>query len=90
MHRTVFPLNDCLQVVNTTKDGRFSPTSAAAIHDDCNTLWLDSVDVSIEHYYREANQVAHESAKDAFASKISCNWGEESLLATSWQPWHMM
>jgi hypothetical protein len=35
------------------------------------------VSISIEHCNREANKVAHEVARLAMASKLSCNWVDE-------------
>jgi hypothetical protein len=60
------------------KNGGFSATSSAAIYDDCNILWSGFDSVSVEFCNREANQVAaHELARDAYTSSISCNWVHE-------------
>lgn len=67
---------DCLEVVNSMKDG-FSATAACAIFDECQEIW-DWFDViSIEHCNREANMVAHRLARDSFMAKRTCNWVEE-------------
>jgi ribonuclease HI len=68
---------DCVQVVETMKNGGFSATSSAAIYDDCSILWSDFGIVSIEHCNREANQVAHELARVSFTSSSSCTWVDE-------------
>jgi hypothetical protein len=49
----------------------FSATTSAAIYDDCIILWSGFDGVSIEHYNRKANQVAHDLAKVALISS-SC------------------
>lgn len=56
---------DCMEVVETMKDGGFSGSSAAALYDECNTVWSGFQEISIEHCSRDANQAAHELAKRA-------------------------
>ena len=48
------------------ESGVFSETAAAAIYDECYELWRDKVNISIEHYQRDANRVAHELARRVF------------------------
>jgi ribonuclease HI len=69
--------SDCVQVVETMRNGGFSATSSAAIYDDCSILWSGFGNVSIEHCNRGANQVAHELARVAFSSGNSCTWVDE-------------
>lgn len=66
-----------MQVVDTIRAGGFSATSAAAIYDECYAIWIDFAEVSIEYCNRDANQVAHMLAKNAFVSKFSCKWDDE-------------
>lgn len=68
---------DCLEVVETMKDGGFSANSAAAIYDEVCSTWRDFVDISINHADREANMVAHYLARQAFDFKSSCIWIDE-------------
>jgi hypothetical protein len=51
---------DCVQVIDTMKDGGFSATTSATIYDDCNMLWSGFDNVSIEYCNREENQVVNE------------------------------
>jgi hypothetical protein len=59
------------------KDGGFSATTSKTIYDDYNILWSDFDNVSIEYCNREANQVAHDLAKNSFISRNSCTWVNE-------------
>lgn len=59
---------DCLEVVNCMRDG-FSATAAAAVFDECQTIWEWFDVISIEHCNREANQVAHGLARNSFMKK---------------------
>jgi hypothetical protein len=59
-------------VVETMNNGGFSATASAVIYDDCNVLWSGFDNVNMEHCNREANQVAHEVAKNSFISNNSC------------------
>jgi ribonuclease HI len=68
---------DCAQVVETMKNGGFSATSSAVIYDDCMILWSGFGNVSVECCNREANQVAHELARDSCSSSRSCTWVDE-------------
>jgi len=61
--------SDCMGVVETIKDGGFSATLAASLNDECNIIWNGFQKISIEHYNRDANQVAHELARRAMQSK---------------------
>jgi len=69
--------SDCSEVVETMKQGGFSATSSAAIYEECVQLWQEFTSISIEHCNREINKVAHEIARVAFQSKLSCNWVDE-------------
>ena len=60
-------------VVETIKDGGFSATLAASLNDECNIIWNGFQKISIEHYNRDANQVAHELARRAMQSKQNYN-----------------
>jgi ribonuclease HI len=76
--------SDCMQVVNTFRDG-FSATSATAIYDDCFSIWMSFSLKTIEHCNRDANQVAHELAKFTFVNRSTCIWADEPprlLIAT--------
>jgi ribonuclease HI len=68
---------DCVQVVDTMKQGGFSATASAAIYDDCIILWSGFGVVSVEFCNREANHVAHELAKVSISSGSSCTWVDE-------------
>jgi len=68
---------DCMEVVEVMKNGGFTASSAAAIYDECITVWGGFQEISIEHLNREANQVAHELARQALITKMSCIWDND-------------
>ena len=45
-----------------------------AIITECKQLVMDFASVSFKHYYREANQVAGELAKNSFMNRVSRFW----------------
>lgn len=55
-------------------DGSFTASAAAPIFDECYNRWKDFPMATIEHYDREANQVAHELARQALVSIDFCIW----------------
>ena len=57
--------SNCMEVVETMKDGGFSGTFAAVVYAECATVWSGFQEISIEHCSRDANQAAHELAKRA-------------------------
>ena len=57
--------SDCMEVVEIMKEGGFSANLAAAIYDECITLWSWFQEISIEHCSRDSNGVAHELARRA-------------------------
>jgi hypothetical protein len=57
--------NDCQEVVDTMMDGGFTASAAAPIFEDCYNIWKDLPMATIERCDREANQVAHELARQA-------------------------
>jgi len=69
--------SDSLEVVETMQQGGVSATVSAPIYDECGFLWQDFVDIHLDHCNREANFVAHELARVAMQSKLSCNWVDE-------------
>jgi hypothetical protein len=71
---------DCMEVVQIMKDGGFSANSAAAIYDECNIIWSDFQDISMEHCSRAANQVAHNLARRALQQRQNCIWVDELPL----------
>lgn len=75
--RVLIVQTDCIAVVETMKGGGFSASAGAAIYDDCTMMWNGFDSVSIEHCNREANQVAHELARNDFLSKSTCNCVDE-------------
>jgi ribonuclease HI len=64
--------SDCVEVVDTMKDGGFTANSAAALHDECNIIWSEFQNIMIEHCNREANQAAHNLARRAMQCKQNC------------------
>jgi ribonuclease HI len=62
--------SDCMEVVEIIKNGGFMRNSAAAIYDECNIVWGGFQEISIKHLSREANQVAHELARQALLTKV--------------------
>ena len=68
---------DCMEVVETMKEGGFSANSVAAIYNECSTVWSGFQENSIEHCSRDANRVAHELARRAMHTKINCIWDDE-------------
>lgn len=69
--------SDCVEVVETMKQDGISATASAPIYDECFILWQDFVSICIDHCNREANCAAHELAREAMKSKLSCNWVDE-------------
>jgi hypothetical protein len=72
--------SDCLEVVETMKNGGFSAGAAAAVYDECTSWWLEFADISIEHCPREANQPAHILARNALSCKIDNVWNSDPPL----------
>jgi hypothetical protein len=57
----------------------FTANSAAAIYDECNIVWNGFQEISIEHLSREANQVAHELARQAMISRANYIYDDDPL-----------
>ena len=57
--------SNCMKVVQTMKNGGLLANLAAALYDEYNIIWSEFQDISIEHYSREVNQIAHNLAKRA-------------------------
>ena len=72
--------SDCMEVVETMKDGVYSGTSAAALYDECIIIWSGFQEISIEHCSRDANQAAHELTKRAMAPFASLKKQAETLF----------
>jgi ribonuclease HI len=68
--------SDCMEVVEIMGNGGFTANLAAAIYDECNIVWSGFEEISIEHLSREANQVAHELARQAMLTK-KCIWDDD-------------
>ena len=66
--------SDCQEVIDIMKDAGFTASVAAPILEVCYDLWRDLPLATIEHCDREANQVAHELARQALEEKVSCIW----------------
>ena len=71
--------SDCMEVVEIMGNGGFMANSAVAIYDECNIAWSGFEEISIEHLSREANQVAHELARQAMLTKENCIWDDDPL-----------
>ena len=69
--------SDCMEVVEIMGNGGFMANSPAAIYDECNIAWSGFEEISIEHLSREANQVAHELARQAMLTKENCIWDDD-------------
>jgi len=69
--------SNCMEVVQTMKDGGFTANSATALYDECNIIWSRFQDIMIEHCNREANQAAHNLARRAMQCKQNCTWDDE-------------
>ena len=67
--RNFIVLSNCLEVVETMNDGGFSASADTPILKYCYNIWMDFLMATIEHCDREANQVAHELARQVFVSK---------------------
>jgi hypothetical protein len=61
-----------MEVVMITQDEGFIANSAAAIYDECNTIWSGFQDIKIGHCNREANQAAHNLARRVMQVKQNC------------------
>jgi len=59
------------------KRQRISATANGPIYAECDQVWQDFALISIDQIHPEANTVAHEIAREAMASKLSCNWIDE-------------
>lgn len=66
--------SDCQEVVGIMNNGGFTATASAPILEVCYDLWKDNPLSNIEHCNREANQVAHELARQALDDRNSCIW----------------
>ena len=66
--------SDCQEVIDIIKDGGFTASASAPILEVCYDLWRDLPLAIIKHCDREANQVAHELARQALEEKFSCIW----------------
>jgi ribonuclease HI len=69
--------SDCIEEVEIMRDGGFTANSAAAIYDECTAIWIGLQEISIEHLGRDANQVAHELARQAMVTKVNCIWDDD-------------
>ena len=72
--------SDCMEVVEIMGNGGFMANSAVAIYDECNIAWSGFEEISIEHLSREANQVAHELARQAMLTKENYIWDDDPLV----------
>jgi ribonuclease HI len=71
--------SDCMEVVEIMMNDGFTANSAAAVYDECKIVWGGFQEVAIEHTSREANQVAHELARQAMFLKENCIWDDDPL-----------
>ena len=69
--------SDCMEVVETMRNGGFLANSTAAVYDDCSIIWSGFEDITIEHCDRESNQAAHVLARQAMQTKENCIWDDE-------------
>ena len=69
--------SDCMEVTEIMSNEGFTTNSAAAIYDECNTVWRGFQKISIEHVSRDANQVAHAQARQAMISNENYMWDDE-------------
>jgi len=72
--------SDYMEVVEIMGNGGFMANSPAAIYDECNIAWSGFEEISIEHLSREANQVAHELARQAMLTKENYIWDDDPLV----------
>ena len=68
--------SDNLEIVETMRMV-ISSLVGAPIYDECFCLWQEFDAISIEHYDREANSVAHEIARLVLSLKEHCPWVDE-------------
>ena len=61
-----------MEVVEIMENDSFTVNSAASIYDECNIVCSGFQEISIEHLSREANQVAHELARQSMITKENC------------------
>jgi hypothetical protein len=66
-----------MEVVEIMRNRGFTTNSSAAIYDECDIVWGGFQEISIEHSSREANQVAHELARQAMLTKENCIWDDD-------------
>ena len=63
-------------------NGGFTANSAAAIYDECTTVWSGFQDIFIEHLWRAPNQVAHELDRQAIIIKENYIWDHDPSFIT--------
>jgi ribonuclease HI len=69
--------SDSLEVIAAMNDSETWWCEAAAVFAECVDKVTTIGAVSFMHIGREANQVAHELARDSYSSKLSCTWVDE-------------
>lgn len=69
--------SDVVEVIEACSGGQQWWDEAAAIYANCVDLGREIGRVKLQDCFREANNVAHEIAKDCYYSKIACNWVDE-------------
>jgi ribonuclease HI len=74
---SVIAESDSLETIQACSSEEHWWTDPAAIYADCIDLASSIGSVCFKHCVREANQTAHELARDSFRRKRSCNWDDE-------------
>jgi ribonuclease HI len=74
---SVIAESDSLETIQACSGEEHWWTDPAAIYADCIDLASSTGSVCFKHCVREANQTAHELARDSFRRKSSCNWDDE-------------
>jgi ribonuclease HI len=69
--------SDCMEIVEVMKKGASQQTQLLQYMMNASLFGGGFQEISIEHLNREANQVAHELARQAMIMKTNCIWDDD-------------
>jgi ribonuclease HI len=69
--------SDSLETVEACTGENTWWNTSSAIYADCDDYAINIGNVHYRFYHREANEVAHELARECFLNKVNCNWVDE-------------
>jgi hypothetical protein len=68
---------DFLEIVESCTGENTWWNTSSAIYADCVDYAANIGNVHYHFCHREANEVAHELARECFSNKVNCNWVDE-------------